>query len=105
MASEDSSHGALTTLRTKIDEILEFLASSNRPCPIEEITARIGVPEDTCRKVVDFLTKYHFVQQEGQRLRIDPGIGILFDASRDEKYVFSCMLPMVTPSPKKKREG
>ena len=105
MASEDSSHGALTTLRTKIDEILEFLASSNRPCPIEEINARIGVPEDTCRKVVDFLIKYRFVQQEGRRLRIDPELGILFDASKDEKYVFSGMLPIVTPSPKRKREG
>jgi len=90
---------------TKIDKLLEFLASNDGPRPIEEIIETIGMSEDACREVIDFLAKYDFVHHEGERLAIDPKIRTLFDASQGKMCVSSRILLMVTPSPKRKKKA
>jgi len=72
-------------MRTKIDGVLEFLASSDGPRSIEEITERIGTPENACREVIDFLAEYDFVYHEGERLGISPKMRVLFNALPKEK--------------------
>jgi len=57
--------------------VLEFLAANDGMHQIEEISQELGIPRGVCRSIADFLSKYEFIQTEGQWLKVNPKMKLL----------------------------
>jgi DNA-binding IclR family transcriptional regulator len=87
-----------TTLVSKIDEVLEFLASDGNLHSIEDISRTLNIPSSMCKKIIVFLVKYGFVQFEGRKLKIDSKIRDLMDSSQSEGSTVKGVLALAAAS-------
>ncbi|MDQ1281091.1 MAG: hypothetical protein QG670_2355 [Thermoproteota archaeon] len=67
-----------------IDDILEFLASTERNYSIVDLSVTLNIPCDKCRSIMNFLVKYGFVNSIEEEFQINPKIkDILVDSSEE----------------------
>jgi DNA-binding IclR family transcriptional regulator len=59
-------------LASRIDDVLEFLASDSNPHSVTEISTALHLPLDACETIAQFLVQYAFAQWEDTKVRIDP---------------------------------
>lgn len=94
-----------TTLVSKIDEVIEFLASDGNLHSIEDISRTLNIPSSMCKKIIVFLVKYDFVQFEGRKLKIDSKIRDLMDSSQSEGSTVKGVLALAAASSLGKRRS
>lgn len=83
---------------SKIDELIEFLASDGNLHSIEDISRALNIPSSVCKKVIIFLVKYDFVQFKGHKLRIDSKIRDFMDSSQREGSTVKSVLAITAAS-------
>ena len=83
----------------KIDEVLEFLASDGNFHSIEDISRTLSIPCSMCKRIVNFLVKYDFVQFEGHKFRIDSKIRDLLYSFQSEGSTVKGVLALATGLP------
>lgn len=59
---------------SKIDEIIDFLASDSDVHSFKEISEVLNIPLNLCKEIASFLAKYGFVKLEDETLKINPKI-------------------------------
>lgn len=59
---------------SKIDEILDFLASDGDLHSLKETSVALNIPLNVCKDILSFLAKYDFVKLKGEDLKINPRI-------------------------------
>jgi len=79
----------------KIDELLDFLATSGRSCTLDEISIFAGIPCDVCEKIVRFLAEYGFVRLNGSGVEINPKMRDLIIAT-SSKTLLELTPPITT---------
>jgi DNA-binding IclR family transcriptional regulator len=85
-------------LKSKIDELLEYLALDDDAHSIEEISEVLGIPHDVCERIADFLSKYNFIQFNNSEAKIEPRMRDFVITSSQEKPILR-ILPSVTTIP------
>ena len=55
----------------RIDQILDLL-TDERSYTIDEISRYFDIPQDICRRIVDFLAKYGFILMKDFAVKINP---------------------------------
>jgi DNA-binding IclR family transcriptional regulator len=55
----------------RIDHILDLLADE-RSYALDEISRYFDIPQDICRRIVDFLAKYGFILIKDFKVKINP---------------------------------
>ena len=58
----------------RVDEVLEFLASTGKNYTIVDLSITFDMPCDKCLSIVNFLVKYGFVYSNEEEFKINPKI-------------------------------
>jgi hypothetical protein len=80
-------------LPSRIDAIVEFLASDGSPHLVKDIAMALSIPFDTCDAITRFLAQYDFVMCADARVTLDRKTREFILATADTPIL------QVTPTP------
>jgi predicted transcriptional regulator len=75
-----------------IDQILDLLTNEGS-YTLDEISKYFDIPQDVCKKIVDFLAKYGFIMIKDFRVKINPKTET-FITSTSTKAIFKSAIPV-----------
>ena len=61
-------------MTTKMDVILEFMAENSCSYSIKDISITLNIPVNECEHIVNFLSKYNFIEAKGEEYQINSEI-------------------------------